>query len=121
MNARGVHHVSINVADLAAALPFYVEVLGFEPIPRPDFGFPGAWLAIGGPGGQQLHLIETGERHVGHGEHFAVAVRGIDEICAELRAGGIEVSDPMAVPGAGRQAFLQDPSGNLIELNEPRS
>jgi catechol 2,3-dioxygenase-like lactoylglutathione lyase family enzyme len=118
MKPLAVHHVSINVVDLDAALEFYVGKLGLDPLPRPDFGFPGAWLAAGG---QQVHLIQTGEAHVSRGEHFALQVGNIEQACSELRARGLEVSDPMDLPPAGRQAFLRDPSGNVVELNEPSS
>jgi glyoxylase I family protein len=37
---------------------------------------------------------------------------------AELRAQGVEVTDPVPV-GTGRQSFLADPAGNRIELQEP--
>src|SRR5262249_10895811 len=57
MEPLGVHHVSVNVTDVEAALRFYVDELGFEPrTDRPDFGFGGAWLDVGG---QQVHLIEA--------------------------------------------------------------
>ena len=44
MKLQGVHHVSVNVADIDEATRFYTDVLGLEQLPRPDFGFPGAWL-----------------------------------------------------------------------------
>jgi predicted enzyme related to lactoylglutathione lyase len=37
----------------------------------------------------------------------------------ELEAAGVKVRVSNYVPGAGRQAFLRDPSGNRIELNQP--
>jgi glyoxylase I family protein len=115
MQATGVHHVSINVADVEVALAFYVDVLGMSPrTDRPDFGFGGAWLDVGG---QQVHLIE-GEVPAEKGQHFAVRVDDIDATVDELRTRGIQVSDPMPV-GPGQQAFLHDPAGNLVELNQP--
>lgn len=109
-----VHHVSINVNDVDAALAFYVDRLGLvQRQDRPDFGFPGAWLDAGN---QQVHLIQ-GDAPANVGQHFAVQVDDIDAAIAELRAGGVEVSDAFAV-GAGRQAFLNDPAGNGIELHE---
>lgn len=114
MKPIGVHHVSINVDDVAAALVFYTDLLGFEQrADRPDFGFPGAWLDAGA---QQLHLIE-GSPPEARGQHFAVQVEGLDRVVAELRRRGVKVSDPMPV-GSSRQAFLDDPSGNAIELHE---
>ena len=114
MEPLGVHHVSINVSDVDAALAFYTDVLGFGVRrDRPDFGFGGAWLDVGG---QQVHLIE-GKVPDARGQHFAVRVDGLDAVIAELRARGVEVSDPVPV-GASRQAFLDDPCGNAIELHE---
>lgn len=108
-----VHHVSINVTDVPAALGFYVDVLGFTPRDdRPDFPFAGAWLDVGG---QQLHLIE-GNVPPSNGQHFAVLVDDLDAAVAELRAAGVTISDPSPV-GAGRQAFVSDPSGNLVEIH----
>jgi catechol 2,3-dioxygenase-like lactoylglutathione lyase family enzyme len=111
----GVHHVSINVADVGEALDFYVDRLGLTPrADRPDFGFGGAWLDVGA---QQVHLIEApipDER----GQHFAVHVADLDATIIELRSAGVEVSDASPV-GTGRQAFLHDPSGNLVELHQP--
>ena len=115
MQVLGVHHVSINVDDVAAAAAFYVERLGLsQRTDRPDFGFGGAWLDVGA---QQVHLIEApppGDR----GQHFALQVADLDATIEELRATGVDVSDASPV-GTGRQAFLHDPSGNLIELHQP--
>ena len=43
---NGIHHVSINVRDVDAAIRFYVDLLGMQQIERPDRGGPGAWLRI---------------------------------------------------------------------------
>jgi glyoxylase I family protein len=111
----GVHHVSINVADLAVARSFYVEVLGFtERTDRPDFpGTPGAWLDVGG---QQVHLI-VGEVPARLGQHYAVLVADIDSTVTTLRERGVRVSDPVEV-GTGLQSFTRDPSGNTVEIHE---
>ena len=109
-----MHHVSINVDDVDGALDFYVGVLGLRARPdRPDFGFGGAWLDAGG---QQVHLIE-GQVPKGNGEHFAVLVADLEASINELRGRDVEVSDASPV-GSGRQAFLRDPAGNLIELHQ---
>jgi catechol 2,3-dioxygenase-like lactoylglutathione lyase family enzyme len=106
--------VSINVDDVDAALRFYTDVLGLLlRTDRPDLGFGGAWLDVGG---QQVHLIE-GRPPDGLGQHFALLVDDLDGTVAELRARDVEVSDPRPV-GSSRQAFLADPSGNLVELHQ---
>ncbi len=114
MEPLGLHHVAINVADLDAAVDFYVGMLGFGlRSDRPDLGLGGAWFDVGG---QQVHLVE-GPVPRAQGQHLAVQVASVDDAVAELRRRGITVSDPMLV-GPNRQAFLEDPSGNGIELHE---
>ncbi len=114
MRPLAVHHVSINVDDVEAALAFYTDLLGLSARKdRPDFAFGGAWLDAGG---QQVHLIE-GSPPAGLGQHFALLVDDLDGTVAELRERAVEVSDPKPV-GSSRQAFLTDPSGNLIELHQ---
>jgi len=115
MRPDGLHHVSINVSDVDAARDFYTRVLGLtERADRPDFAFGGAWLDAGG---QQLHLIEA-DVPPPLGQHFALAVPDLDAVVAELRGKGLEVTDPVPV-GPGRQAFVDDPSGNRVELQQP--
>lgn len=117
MELRGVHHISVNVADAAVAERFYVDVLGLEKLERPDFGFPGAWLACAD--GRQVHLIQVDGWVAPKGQHFAFAVGDIDGVRGELVERGVKVSEPAVVPGAGRQCFFKDPAGNMIELNQP--
>ena len=115
MKPLGVHHVSIMVPDVDAALAFYVEVLGLTPrTDRPDFGIGGAWLDAGG---QQVHLVE-GAPPTSAGQHFALRVDDLGAVIEELRAKGVEVRDPM-VTGVGRQTVVVDPAGNTVELNQP--
>lgn len=115
MKPDGLHHVSLNVRDVPAALDFYTRVLGLtERSDRPDFSFDGAWLDAGG---QQIHLIEA-DPPPSLGQHFALAVSDLDAVVAELRGQGVTVTDPVPV-GPGRQSFLDDPAGNRVELQEP--
>ena len=114
MRALGVHHVSLNVSDVPAAMAFYVDTLGCtERDDRPDFGFGGAWLDIGG---QQIHLIEAPPAD-DRGQHVALQVEDLPACVGELRGSGIDISDPSPV-GTGLQAFLHDPAGNLVELHQ---
>jgi len=115
MRPSAIHHVSINVTDLNTALAFYTERLGLTArTDRPANLGPGAWLDAGG---EQLHLI-VGNVPAGHGQHFALRVDDLDASIAELRAAATPVSNPVPV-GAARQAFLNDPDGNTVELHEP--
>jgi catechol 2,3-dioxygenase-like lactoylglutathione lyase family enzyme len=111
----GIHHVAICVRDCEEALAFYRDALGCTVLARPDFGFGGYWLDAGG---QQVHLMEDASPRTGS-HHFAIRVDDLDAAVADLRARGIEVHPVPHLPGAGRQAFLHDPSGNFVELNQP--
>lgn len=114
MEPLAIHHVAINVSDVSESVAFYTDVLGGSLRPdRPDFGFGGAWIDLGG---QQVHLLKAPvPRNLG--QHFAIRVGDIDAAVAELRTKGFDIADPVD-SGANRQTFLDDPSGNAIELHE---
>jgi catechol 2,3-dioxygenase-like lactoylglutathione lyase family enzyme len=114
MQPLAVHHVSINVSNAAASIPFYTDVLGgVVRGDRPDFDIGGAWIDLGA---SQLHLIEQSVPP-NRGQHFAILVDDLDAAVGELRDRGIEVGDPSPV-GPGRQTFVTDPDGNLVELHQ---
>jgi catechol 2,3-dioxygenase-like lactoylglutathione lyase family enzyme len=116
METVGIHHVALNVRNLGDALTFYEGALGFTLMPRPDFGFDGAWLQVGA---SQVHLIEVDDAHPDARQHFALQVADLDATVAALEEKGLTVRRAAHVVGAGRQAFIRDPSGNRIELNQP--
>ena len=116
----GIHHGSLLVADTAVALGFYEDVLGLERAPRPDLGFPGAWLGVGE---QQIHLLELPNPdpvagrpvHGGRDRHLALLVSDIGSLKERLRAAGVEYTESRS----GRRAlFCRDPDGNAIEIIE---
>lgn len=116
MELIGVHHVAICVPDVDAALAFYVDGLGCRVRDdRPDFGFPGAWLDAGT---QQIHLMQFAGTPAPL-QHFALQVADLDAAVHDLESRGVEVRRSDHVQGAGYQAFLKDPAGNEIELNQP--
>ena len=116
MKLARVHHVSLNVSDLDAALGFWAGVLEMPLLPRPDFGFPGAWLDAGE---QEIHLIEVAGFEAPKGQHVAFQVDDVAIAIRELEGRGVTVSPPSEIEGVCVQAFFSDPSGNLIEINQP--
>lgn len=113
-----IHHVSLLVADTSRALEFYQGILGLEVAPRPDLGFPGAWLRVGA---QEIHLLELPnpdplEGRPGHGgrdRHVAFTVDDLDSIIMRLETARI----PYTRSRSGRPAiFCRDPDGNAVEL-----
>jgi glyoxylase I family protein len=111
----GIHHVSINVRDVAEAERFYVDVLGLEVLPRPDLGFPGLWLRAGA---QEVHLLGIDSGRPLAEQHFAFGVADLAALRADLARQGVAVSEPAAIEGVCLQAFTRDPSGNLLEFNQ---
>ncbi len=114
MEPLAIHHVAINVQDVPESVAFYTDVLGgVLRADRPDFGIGGAWIDFGA---QQVHLLEAPvPRNLG--QHFAIRVGDLDATVAELRTKGVDIADPVP-SGTNRQTFLDDPSGNAIELHE---
>ena len=117
-------HVNICVTDVEAADVFYVEKLGLEKLPRPDFGgFEGSWLRMGPA---QLHLSKVDKMPDAAGAmtHFALYIPAeeFDSTMAELARRGVEFAiEPNEREDFGvavRSAFARDPDGNLIEFTD---
>lgn len=120
MIARSVNHISFPVRDLARSLAFYRDLLGLEPIPRPDFGsVGGAWLSAGNA---QVHLIVVPEGVAVDqppptlnpmASHAAFAVDDYASTLAAIAGQGLEVLETSPEMG---QMWVRDPDGHVIEL-----
>jgi predicted enzyme related to lactoylglutathione lyase len=117
-----INHVAISVTDNERATRFYVDVLGMKPLPRPDFGIPGAWLSAGAAMVHLIEVPETPERDPF--AHFALSVAPgqMDAMVEAVRNGGGQVfSEPQARDQLGQQvtqAFCADTEGNRFELTD---
>ena len=117
--AVGLNHVSVVARDLEESVRFYVDVLGLEPVPTPDFGFPVQWLQAGE---RQVHVFERPDEPPANA-HLALEV---DDIVAVYeRASALGILDRTfgyaiaELPGGEAQLYLRDPAGNLVELDHP--
>ena len=119
----GFSHIAIVVDDLEVARGFYCGTLGFEELPRPEFGVPGMWLRVGS---LQLHFVENPTMPVpGPGfPHIALHVeadRWEDTITHLNDAGVPFLIGPSEREDFGvrvRAAFVTDPAGNVVELTD---
>lgn len=112
-----LHHVALQVADVAESVIFYEKVLGFVQLPRPSFIFPGAWFKLGGQ--QELHLIGGREVPVvssNHGNHFALRVQDITATATYLKDQSVTLLGPKQRADGAWQIFIQDPDGHTIEF-----
>lgn len=112
-------HVSFAVRDLDRSLAFYRDVLGLALAPRPDLGFPGAWLQAGEA---QVHLIQVpADFDAGApppalnplAGHAAFGIDDYEATLAALHGRGLEV---LALGAEAGQMWVRDPDGNIIEL-----
>ncbi len=114
----GMNHFTVLAKDLEATVRFYVDLLGLTPGPRPDLGFPGAWLYVGDSA--VLHIIAGREMPVqpaGVLDHMAFSAKGLTQVTARLDAEGVRY-DLRRQRGAGTwQLFCHDPNGAKVELD----
>ncbi len=129
MRVTGVDHIGIGVADLDAALEFFVQRIGLTAAPievRADIALRIARLQVGGV---ELELIEaqdwsrTTQAHLPHKGpgvyHFGLRVDDVYAAVGELTAAGVPMIDQVPRDGESiRIAFVHPDaaSGALIEL-----
>jgi catechol 2,3-dioxygenase-like lactoylglutathione lyase family enzyme len=114
-----INHVSVNARKLEESVDFYVDLLGAEPVPTPNFGLPVQWLALGRT---QLHLFEKDLQPTSH-HHFAVTVDDLEPVyrVAERRAAFDDEAfgnHLVELPGDVVQLYVRDPAGNLVEIDQ---
>lgn len=117
MSSR-INHVSVNARDLQESTDFYVELLGAELIPTPNFGLPVQWLALGST---QLHLFQRDLKPTSH-HHFGITVEDLEPVYRAAERRGVFDHDSfrnhlVELPGDVVQLYLRDPAGNLIEID----
>src|SRR5919198_6477113 len=115
---HGMNHFTVLSDNIERTLDFYVGLLGLKPGPRPDFGFPGAWLYAGSSavlhivGGRPLPLPGAGVI-----DHMAFTASSLATVQRTLDERGISY-DLGRVPGSGQwQLFCYDPNGARVELD----
>ena len=116
------------VNDVDAALSFYGEQLGFEEVmhPAPTFAMlsrgplrlvlsaPG-----GGPGGG-APMPDGTLPEPGGWNRFQIEVEDLEATVTELRQRGASFRNEIVTGVGGNQILVEDPSGNLVELFQPR-
>ena len=116
------------VHDVDAAIAFYCGQLGFhEDMNRPP-GF--AMLSRGdlrlvlskpgvGPGGGSQAMPDGSLPTPGGWNRFAIEVANLESLVDQLRQTSAKFRSDIITGVGGKQALVEDPSGNLVELFEP--
>ena len=121
MSVGVLDHYNLRTRKFDETVRFYVDILGLENGPRPNFTFPGAWLYSDGRA--VVHLVdlsptsEPQKPDSGVVHHVAFISRGFLAMKERLRGKGVAF-DSREVPGGEVwQIFIHDPNGVMIELN----
>ena len=115
------------VNDVDASIAFYTTHLGFheDMHPAPSFAMlsrgdlrlvlprPG-----GGPGGGQA-MADGTLPEPGGWNRFAIELTDLADTVDALKKAGARFRSDIIVGVGGKQALVEDPSGNLVELFEP--
>jgi salicylate hydroxylase len=123
---HGLFHIAIKTSDLGATRIFWSHIIGLREIARPNFGYPGAWLACPQPGGVGIIHIYAGGPALGEGgvapfgtsaiDHISLSCSGYRDYIARFEAAGLDWRE-FLVPGTTLwQLFVYDPSGVQLEL-----
>jgi catechol 2,3-dioxygenase-like lactoylglutathione lyase family enzyme len=117
------------VDDVDAAIGFYRDLLGFALVMHPAPPF--AMLARGdlrlllsapsGQGGGGQILADGRRPEPGGWNRFQIEVAGLDAEVERLRAAGASFRSEILRGIGGDQVLLEDPSGNAVELFEPKN
>jgi catechol 2,3-dioxygenase-like lactoylglutathione lyase family enzyme len=115
------------VHDVDVASEFYITHLGFEELGDWGGGAPFKMLARGdlvlwvsGPGSSASRSMPDGAQpEPGGWNRFVIEVADIEAEVARLREAGVPFRGDIVSGPGGKQAVIDDPSGNAIELFQP--
>ena len=122
----GLGHAAIKVTDLDRSLDFYINKLGFPEMLRLHKDDGSTWLVyLRITDDQYLEVFPGAENDRAPGwdanglNHICLTVENIDPVLDHVASVGLELLLQLktAIDG-NRQAWLEDPDGNRIELME---
>lgn len=125
-NVTSIGHVAIKVKDFDVSLDYYVNKLGFPEMLRLHHDDGAVWLAyLRITDEQYLEIFPGAENDRAPGwnangmNHMCWTIDDLDACVAEIKAAGLELMSEIKTGADGnRQAWLEDPDGNRIEMME---
>jgi len=118
---HGLAHVCFIVSDLNRSLEFYGGKLGFKTafeFRRENGERHGIYLKAGARTFIELFQGQPAARADNQSyAHICLEVDDVAQTVAELRATGLEVTEPKLGRDQSWQAWVNDPDGNQIELH----
>ena len=122
---KGVHGVRYQVTDVARAVTFYTERLGFtlgrQQLPAfANVSLGNVSILLSGPGASGSRPMPGGQpQEPGGWNRVVLRVADLPAFIAELAGAGVRFRNEMETGPGGRQIQVEDPDGNPIELFEP--
>ncbi len=119
-------NVRYMVDDVDAAVAFYTTQLGFTLISKTlpafaDVARGDLRLLLSGPASSAGRPMPDGRRPgPGGWNRFHLIVDDLETEVARLRSAGVRFRNEIVTGPGGSQILLDDPSGNPIELFQPR-
>ncbi len=123
MGSASVRYI---VEDVHAAMEFYRDRLGFEVDVHAGPGFAALTkddlrLFLNSPGAGGAGRAGGSEPQPGGWNRFQLTVADLEVAVARLRTEGATFRGEIVEGKGGRQVLVEDPSGNPVELFQPRS
>jgi glyoxylase I family protein len=122
---KGFHGIRYQVKDVARAVAFYTQHLGFKPEHQqlPAFAnvsLGDAQILLSGPGASGSRPMPSGQRQEPGGwNRIVLKVSDLPGLIAAFKNAGLRFRNEMETGPGGRQIQIEDPDGNPIELFEP--
>src|SRR5262245_2841121 len=122
---KGVHGVRYQVKDVARAVAFYTQQLGFklehQQLPAFASGSLGdSYILLSGPGAAGSRPMPSGQRQESGGwNRVVLKVSDLPACITVLKQAGAAFRNEMETGPGGRQVQIEDPDGNPRELREP--
>ena len=122
-------HTMLRVLDLEKSLHFYCDILGMQVLRRTDYPggrFTNTFIGYGAeetfPTLELTHNWDQQE-HYNKGNawgHICIETPDVYKACEYLAGEGVKIVKPAAPMKHGTRilAFVEDPDGYLVELNE---
>ena len=124
---NAVHGFRYQVMDVARAVAFYTQRLGFtlkhQQLPAfANVSLGDVDILLSGPGASGSRQMPNGQRQEPGGwNRIVLKVTDLPACIAQLKGAGVTFRNEMEVGPGGRQIQIEDPDGNPLELFEPAS
>jgi glyoxylase I family protein len=122
---KSVHGVRYQVKDVARAVAFYTQHLGFElehqQLPAfANVSLGSSQILLSGPGASGSRTMPDGQQQEPGGwNRVVLRIADLPGFIAALKSAGLHFRNQMETGPGGRQIQIEDPDGNPIELFEP--